>query len=1402
MIMKKRILFLLIFFLSAVAFNMQAQDTIRSLIFTEWRGAGMHDAYFELTNVGNTQLDLSNFTVGNINAGSVTFEWDGDQLKIALDSRFKKRLSGTLDPGESLVFMNVLDALPANGIPYHRVKLIPHADIRVHVEDIWPGSHIYKPEWEMWGKDSVDVYDFLLRHNSGVHASVLFYHLPSGDSVMVDQVKLNLNSETMKADPVPTDVAGVFEASFSHTLVRKADPNILGNTDWDDARGIDITDSEWLPIPHFTGDEIFTTVGTHGDFGIDMTSGSVDFDTAAATMNLPWGIFKGDSLIHELDLGPGMAWLYIEDTTSVPDSAHTIVQTGDILNIYACGNDLEQISFNITVAEPTNDMASVFPLRTRIDPEEPGAGTYWGSARYYVTDEFEVDTIGDVPFATRVDTLYKYLEKAPDATWKIIWVDGIERVDLKYGDILEVTAEDGTTVKEYFIDVQEFEASDNAYLAAITWPGKEEFLEGWKGDTIPTFSPSKTAYVVNLPFGTTNVPPLAAIPQNVNANISMKRAISLRGDLEERTTVFTVTAEDDSTVMEYSVIFEVEKDWAKVQKYHGSPFFSEFVTSMGSWIGFVEVMNPGNVTLDLSEYLFVKSASINPAEGLDALVPAAPDADDFKNRYRGYVPGYKYYEDTASWLLNPGKLQIDPNVDPVVDPLDVFVMSSTNHGRGERYLTPEQWAMIDKGWHAPGGTGGIDPETGINLIETFSQIKRSAEALFIFKIKEEKLDSLWNGKKAVGDPNDYDLVEAFGDLNPDGSWEVAGRTISSSKSSNIRRKSYIYKGVTEIGEGLGTHPDTSDWIVLLYPEDIGWRDLPNHIDGHVMDVVTLYMSTITSTEYLVDDGFEGDLDIQGDFSATTVSDFYGKIKKADTAQTLTVISGADGSAKDLLDNVAGDDTLVVVSADGLRATKYALVDQPLDDNAILTVKSAYTGSYEVIIDGAEGTITGSGVRWGVPIKEILAALIVPELATFNVIDQNNNLIPGQVLNFDTVMIDVRLSDSIFFEVIAQNGTDIITYQLKPESQSSDAFVISSVFLVDQDNVNISLIPQGIGVAEFYDNISPVTGATATLLDKYGLEREYGILSLDDKLMVVSQDATNTVYYYLNFFDEDIPDNNIAPTLSVDITSANVVLGETLTLTATADDDGMPLPTMLTITWEVISGEGVTIASPDALVTDITFAQTGAVVLQVTVDDGEISMTEIVNVGVSTPDNSAPTVSVATASFTIEEGESINVSATADDDGNPVGSTLSYAWSVKTGEAANVTIASADQLDSEVTFSTAGVYTLQITVTDGELVASDIVVVVVEKAVGIVPVLEPAMQLYPNPVSGILTLELQNMGKVNSVVKIYSITGQAVYNGEFTESKLQIDVSNFDAGLYFITVRAREHVFNHKIQIVK
>jgi hypothetical protein len=1359
-------------------------------------------SYLELTNVGDDTIDLGDFTLAMKN-------W-WNPMEGAYAENEKLRLTGfdPLPPGESWVAANVLEDRQGEdqtGVSSTNPDWWEKADLHVYFLEshlnAFPGV-----------KDSVSAYDELLYLWNGEFATTLFYHLDNGDSVLVDGVRLTPSARGA------TDVAGVTNATYTSILVRKSTIT-QGNTDWDVSRGATIGESEWLPIPLRAGAygwvggyipryPVFNTVGNHGDYSIDVTpvNPGITINMNDSTIQVPWGIYKGDSVTYEMDLGPGMAWDYTEDPTSIEDSAHTIMQTGDILTLYACGADLEKMDFKVTVSVPGNDMAKVFPLRKKELEFEGSIVVNWTyEPLYYVTDVHTIDTIGDVPFATRVDTLQAYLEKAPNATWEIVWVDGTERVDLKWGDILKVTAENGTTVKQYFIDVQDFKPSDNARLGAITWPDKPGFLEGWiRGDTLPNFESARFGYVMTLPLGSKNVPALLALPQDMNANVSMSRAVSVSGTLEDRTTVITVTAQDDSTQLEYTIIFELEKSLADLQPYMAEPIFSQYAFQI-KWTNFgLEIANTGNQPMDLSQYMIVVApgALSTPADMITTLSGTTVE-DDFTYRYRKYVPGYKYSNDTLDWQTMPGGLVLDPAVDPSVAPGDAFVIGRMHNlwpgGGWPDLLILEESAITFSRTH-PNIWGETFPgETSVmhrGLTHTYG----------LFKILN---DSIYDGLKGVTDPEDFELVDIWGDLS--GNVQViGGDPMVNERGFNWTRKPGIQFGNTVPGGSFGTNSDDSEWIATnttMY--NLGNWQLNDEatregIGGHVFEIPTHYMSTVSSAIMLVDAGYKGALDIQGDLAPLSVDNFLGQITKADADQTLTVLSGTDGSEKAGTDDAAGGDTLAVLSKDGTNTTKYLLIDQPLDDNAVLVVKPAYSGSYTVTIDGDKGTITGSGVKWGVAIKEVRDALTVPSKATLNIIDKDNNLIPMQVLNYDTNLVDVRLNDSIFFEVIAQNGADIITYQLKPESASSDAFVVSSVFLVDQDDLTIGLVPEGIAVAAFIDGIDPVTGATVTILDKYGFDRTIGALSNDDKLKVVSEDGTNTVYYYLNILGETDPDNNLAPTLSVEFTSANTTVGGTVNLKASASDDDMPLPVALTYVWEVITGDpaDVTIASPNALVTDATFSKAGTYQLQITVDDGEISRTEIVTIGVSTPDNNAPTVTVAQDNFEIKEGESINVDATATDDGNPAGSSLSYEWTVKTGTAANVTIGSADQEDSQVTFSAPGVYTLQITVSDGELVATEIVVVVVTELVDIEPVAGPGLKLYPNPVSGMLILELKNAGDVSAEVKIFSITGRSVFNAELTGAEKHIDVSGFDPGIYFVTVKAGDHIFNKRIQVVK
>lgn len=65
-------------------------------------------------------------------------------------------------------------------------------------------------------------------------------------------------------------------------------------------------------------------------------------------------------------------------------------------------------------------------------------------------------------------------------------------------------------------------------------------------------------------------------------------------------------------------------------------------------------------------------------------------------------------------------------------------------------------------------------------------------------------------------------------------------------------------------------------------------------------------------------------------------------------------------------------------------------------------------------------------------------------------------------------------------------------------------------------------------------------------------------------------------------------------------------GDTLELSGSADDDGLPSPSALRVSWRLVAGPGkVRFSSPSSLKTRVTFEASGLHVLSLTVDDGQL-----------------------------------------------------------------------------------------------------------------------------------------------------------------------------------------------------
>jgi len=1131
--MKLRLL--LLFLLLAGMLN--AQDTIRTFIITEARMDRNDICYVELTNIGEDPINMSHFEFGRISPfGELPYSPAEGEYMMLPDKE--------LAPGESFVIASFRD---------FSVKMHPlYPDIfgrRVTKEEMWDLAdmqmHFPHPLSDKYTEhtDSVSENYQIMETWGGRDCWYIEQHFPAtestpADSLVIDQVGGVFDDEGLNFDQA-YDVAGVTDATATTTLVRKANVT-QGNTNFADARGIDIADSEWIPIPHLymNGSDSYNpwravlwTVGNHGNYTLDETtlvSDVLDVDWTSKTITAPWGVRNNDDFMEMFEKTEGIAWHY-HLSPAREDSAFNSARTGDKLTVYACGNTLQSETFDIIIEEPADNANIVIPMfapEREYDEENNTIRSYYDATVnsgndevYQVTmNDTEMDTITNglfgIPYATRTDSLMKYLEKAPNADWEFVWIDGIERTDVKFGDILKVTSESGLA-KEYFIKVDVYRPEHNAYLSSITWPDIDipDYLiglYGWLGDTIPNFGSTVFNYKVQVPSETQGIPALVSKTEDLNATVGVKRASSLSGTPEQRTIEFTVIAEDDTTVNVYSVQLEKEKDIDDIQPFEAEPFLSEIVFQDQWNNGFIEICNPGNQPLDLSDYMMVMT--YNDKEGS---ITDYSGVDQWGVRYRKYVPGYKWKDETE-WASNPGTLEQDLNVGALVQPGDVFVIGHINgtNQSGYPWWASEQCDVIVNTEYNPWN----------EVYDDWASVAQDwmGTNFYIYKIVN---DSVKQGRKPANDPSDFELIEVFG-MGDGSNWIVGGEQVQ--QTTNYMRKPQYWQGKTQYTESFGTNREDSEWIwtnrTYWTEQGIGWPNdilyITLDIGKHFMHEVTGYKSTVSSIVYKVSPGYQNYQTIGGVKTGATATTFLSGIVKADEDQSLTLLAASDGSELTGDALLSNSDTLRVLSADSTNTTKYVLevTEEGLSSDAELT-----STRYVVDIDTdpqsvTEGHTAGSGsitgFEYGTQLKTILNNINVPAGAILQVIDEKGAYVPLQMLNFDTAYVDVTVNHLTYFEVTAEDGVTQIVYQLLPQVSQTMAFVTSNVYGVNQSDLIIRYVPRGTTVDAFMSNILPSLGATVKLVDKMGLERTDGQITQDDKLVVTAPNGENQTVYYL------------------------------------------------------------------------------------------------------------------------------------------------------------------------------------------------------------------------------------------------------------------------------------------------
>jgi len=1083
---------------------LKAQDTIRTLIISEVRMDWTTSPYVELTNVGTEPVDLSKFEIGKF--GPWTTKWSpGANERMMLPNVM-------LAPGKSFVLAKVNDYTnkmwlknPQDFAKYgFQPEMAKLADLQVH----FPEAPTTQPQ----SIDSVSEKHAVLNNMwDGWDCIYLRYHYileATGlkDSVVVDQVGGKFDDGDGSGSGQHSSVAGVADATWSRVLLRKNSVT-KGNLDFATARGTNPEESEWMLLRILGGNgatdrAVFWTVGNHGNYQLNSlepaATSSMVINWGDSTLSVPWGVRKDDSLMYQFKRVPGIGWWY--DYSKTPkDSASCSVRTGDLLTVYAGGNSLQKIIFKVNALPPTADDNLAIPLKVR-----NGSG-YSGAFCEVSNNAPGMDTISEIAYATPTDSLTKYLEIAPKATLKYIFVDGLaKRASLKTGDKLIVTSESGIP-KTYYIKTRGFWPSHDATLSCITWPDIPAYYKGnfgWKGDTISGFSSTVYTYQVKVPYDVSGIPALVAKTNQLGAKVEVNRALNLIGNISDRTITFTVTAEDDTSKKIYKVELIKEKDPANIQPWaNNEPFISEFLWK-GRWgHTILEIVNPGPEVLDLSNYMISVGGFTDAAGG----VTNVTGSGDYANRYLKYIPG-RNWVDSATWVAKPALLSEnpDPAVMPFVESGDVFVLGGSSwignypdncKNKVDIDVVQNPWGEYYKGDDIGGGWNN--------------------RGIYLYKILN---DSVRDGLKPANDPNDFRLIDAFGDIDGSG-WKVIGHPIE--QNDCYIRKPGVTHGNPNVNDytgnkgSFGSNPDNSEWLNRSWdywdaPGMGGWWDnLYTGIGIHVMDEVVSYKSTVKSLVYKVSEGYTATETVRGVITGTTVDNFLSNIVKADTGQHLKLRSAANGNIYTGSDVLLNGDSLIVVSRDSANTTKYILDITPngLSNNATLT-----SVNYTIAITGTTGKI--SGIAVGTDLKDVVAGVTVPDFAAMNLIDTHGAYVPLVKLNFDTTYVNVKASDKLQFEVIAENGVSKIVYQLETTSLSSDAYLLSDVYSVDPTLLLIRLVPGGTTVDGLFSNLTPAPGATIKLFDKNGLERTLGYISLDDKLQVTAADGQTTKVYYL------------------------------------------------------------------------------------------------------------------------------------------------------------------------------------------------------------------------------------------------------------------------------------------------
>jgi RHS repeat-associated protein len=239
---------------------------------------------------------------------------------------------------------------------------------------------------------------------------------------------------------------------------------------------------------------------------------------------------------------------------------------------------------------------------------------------------------------------------------------------------------------------------------------------------------------------------------------------------------------------------------------------------------------------------------------------------------------------------------------------------------------------------------------------------------------------------------------------------------------------------------------------------------------------------------------------------------------------------------------------------------------------------------------------------------------------------------------------------------------------------------------------------GPGTVSFANSAVAVTGASFSAAGDYVLQ-----LSASDSQLTGSASMT------VHVTDSTANKAPVITPLATQTLDFGANPTGVITLAPTITDDGLPVGSKLSYTWNLVSGQAgnITVGNPTAASTPITIRDSGfnqTFVVSLTVDDSRLSSTANFTINTITG-NQAPQVNAGPGGTITLPTNTFTLNGTVTDDGKPAGSTLTSSWALRSGPAP-VTFADPTKPVTVVTFPpTPGVYAFTLSASDGQFTTS-------------------------------------------------------------------------------------------------